>query len=530
MSIRTYIKSTTGLSKVTAAAFALLAATPALAEDVTLVSSDGTVNIVGEFVDFTENSYIVRTALGELRISASRVRCEGAACPVFEGTDADVTFAGSDTVGLGIMPLLIEGYAGFLGAEATRTVTANSGEILVEMIGDGGFGDELASYLVTSTSSGDAFTTLLDGSADIGMASRRIRPDEARQLRDAGLGNMVSPAQEHIIAVDSLVVITHPTNPITTLSTQDLAAIYAGEITNWNQVGGDNLAIQVIGRQAESGTASVFNDRVFGGTGIAVTDAATIADDNTQMATLVNADPSAIGFVGYAFQRGAKALSLVNECGLTMTPDAFSARTEEYALQRRLYMYNSEDISPETQAIVDYAMSSEADDVILKSGFVGLGVDRRTQPLDGERARMLLDPSVDAFEGGVMREMLATMVDYDRMSTTFRFNTGSSRLDERAVLDMARLTEYLQTQPAGTNVLFVGFTDDVGAFEGNRFLSQSRADQVMADLRAFAGDSVAEFEMATAGFGEVAPSACNSSDEGRRINRRVEVWIQAQNG
>ena len=522
MHTRKNLKSTSALGALLLAG-SFMVPVAAIADEVTLKSSDGTVNLVGDFVAFEENTYVIRTALGELRISAARVRCEGAACPSFETASADVLIAGSDTVGLGMMPLLLDGYAGYLDAEATVAATSTKGEILATLTGDQGFGDPIGSYLVSSTASGDAFKTLLSKDSEIGMASRRIKPAEARALRDAGAGNMISPDQEHIIAVDSLVVITHPSNPVKKLSMEQLAGIYSGSITNWSEVGGADAPINVMDRQDGSGTRSVFANVVFGDGDAAATANATVQNDNTEMASAVNNDPNAIGFVSYAFQRGAKALSLVNECGITMTPDTFSARTEEYALQRRLYLYNRADnLSDTSRQFIDYITSEEADGVIGKSGFIGLGIDKRPMPLDGERARSLLDDSVDAFEGGVMREMLSTMVDYERLSTTFRFKTGSSRLDERGRLDMARLSAYLENQPEGTKIMFVGFTDSVGAFASNRELSVRRAEQVMEELQAATNLPV---EMASAGFGEVAPSACNTDETGRRINRRVEVWI-----
>ncbi|MEO9895243.1 MAG: phosphate ABC transporter substrate-binding/OmpA family protein [Paracoccaceae bacterium] len=511
---------------------ALTAPTTGFADEVTLRSSDGTVNIVGEFKGFEENSYVVKTGLGELRISAERVRCEGAACPVFETTSADVVIAGSDTVGLGMMPLLLEGYAGFLDAESTVTATAQEGELIAELIGDQGFGDPLGSYLVSSTASGDAFTKLLSNDTEIGMASRRIKPAEARALRDAGAGNMISPDQEHIIAVDSLVVITHPENPIQTLSMEQLGDIYSGKITNWSQVGGPNLKIKVIGRQQGSGTSAIFYGRILGEADEwTLASDITVAENNNEAAALVNEDAAAIGFVGYAFQRGAKALSLVNECGITMKPDAFSARTEEYALQRRLYLYNrSDNLSEASEDFLQYALSDNADGVIAKSGFIGLEIDQRPMTADSDRAQALANKTVDAFEGRVVNEMLGTMVNYDRLSTTFRFRTGSSKLDERGVKDMKRLTEFLENAPAGTKIMAVGFTDSVGAFASNRGLSQRRAQQVLDDLKSFGGGRLSGIEMASTGYGEIAPSACNISEDGRRINRRVEIWVTNQSG
>ncbi len=512
-------------------AFALSAAlmTPAIgnAAEVTLRSADGTVDLVGEFVEFTDNNYVIRTGLGELRISASRVRCEGAGCPNFDAEGADVRIAGSDTVGEGVMPLLLAGYAGSLGAEVTQTATVTSGQFLAEMVGDEGFGDPLGAYMVTSTSSNDAFTTLLDGSAEVGMSARRIRPDEARALRDAGAGNMISPTQEHIIAVDSLVVITHPDNPVQSITMDQLRAIYRGAITNWADVGGDDAPIILFSRDADTGTSDVFNTGVFGDEAPSLPTSATIVTDNNEMAASVNADVNAIGYVGYAFQRGASALTLVSDCGISMAPDAFSARTEEYALQRFLYLYTREDTQDETATeFVNYVASNQADVVIAKAGFIDLGIDRKEQALESDRAQQLLDPSADAYEGGFMREMLSQMVNYDRLSTTFRFRTGSQELDLRGRLNLTRLAEYLETQPAGTEVLFVGFTDDVGAFDSNRTLSIGRAEQVMAEMQSFAGSRLSGIQMSSVGYGEVAPSACNTSENERRINRRVEVWIK----
>lgn len=500
--------------------------TNVLADEVTLKSADGTVNIVGDFVDFTDDHYVVRTGLGDLRIAASRVRCEGDACPTFETASADVTIAGSDTVGLGLMPLLMSGYASNLDAEASVIATDKEGEVLANFVGDGGFGDELGSYLVTSTGSSDAFKTLLAGTAEIGMASRRIKPQEARDLKANGAGNMVSPSQEHIVAIDSLVVITHPSNPIQEVTIEQLRDIYSGNVTNWSELGGEDLPITMVGRQDGSGTRSVFEDRLFQDAEPTLVSTAIIAEDNNQMASAVNEDPGAIGFVGYAFQRGAKPLNVINECGIATTPDAFSAKTEEYAFQRRLYLYNRADtLSEEASNFLEYTTSPAADGVITKSGFIDLGVKTREQSLDGQRARALLDPNADAFESGVMREMLAKMVDYDRLSTTFRFRTGSSNLDERGALDMKRLAAYLETMPEGTKVLMVGYTDDVGAFESNRNLSVGRAAQVQQNLVAYAGDRLGGIEIDHAGFGEIAPSACNNAESGRSINRRVEVWI-----
>ena len=531
MDLATRISRKAALTGATLLSAALLP-TFALADQVTLKSADGTVNLVGEFIEFKDDNYIIRTGLGDLRISAARVRCEGAACPNIDTTSADVQIAGSDTIALGMMPLLIAGFAAAMDAEAELTNTA-PGQTVASLIGDQGFGDEIGSYLVTSTSTEAAFSALLEGEANIGLASRRILPTEARQLKAEGAGNMVSPNQERIVAVDSMVIVTHPDNEVGELTLDQLRRIFSGQITNWRELGGPNRPINVIARDEDSTSYDFFMSYLYGEAKPNFLPAG-IARDDQEMSNVVYLDRNAIGYVGYAFQRGAKPVTLINECGIATSPDAFSAKTEEYALNRRMYLYNRADnLDDASQSFLDFVISSDADGVIGKSGFIDLGITVREQGPNDPRAIALAAESAayDAgFEANVMREMLGEMNNHDRLSTTFRFRTGSSRLDERGKIDLQRLITYLERAPSGTEVTFVGFTDSVGAFEANRRLSFDRAFSILDEVRSAEDGRLAHIEMKTAGYGEVAPSACNVSDRGKAINRRVEVWIKKSQG
>ena len=503
--------------------------TNVFADEVTLKSADGTVNLTGEFIAFEDNSYTVRTPLGDLRIAASRVTCEGAACPTFEVESADIQIAGSNAFGVGLMPLLLEGFAVSKDAAATMNNLEDGRTMVAELVADAGYGDEIGSFLVVSDGSNDAFANLLSGEAQIGMSSRRIRPDEARALRDAGGGMMIDPGQEHLIALDSLVVIVNPDNPVQSISLKDLGGIYSGEITNWSQLGGADAPITVVGRQEDSGTSALFYRNILGPSDDwRFSDDLQVARNNNEAASMVAEDVNAISFVGYAFQRGNRPVTIINDCGIAMTPNAFAARTEEYGLQQRMYLYNRADVDKaEVREFLAYAASPAADSVIAKSGFIGLAIDRQEQSMESPRAQLLQDPNADVYEARFMQDMLSTMVGYDRLSTTFRFRTGSSTLDERGRFDMQRLADYLRTNDPEAEVVFVGFTDNVGAFDSNLELSKERAAKVMQDFRDYIGDDLPNLQTASMGYGAIAPSGCNAQDDGRRINRRVEVWIKS---
>ena len=513
----------------TAAAFTvgLFAAQFASAQEVILKANDGSVDVSGELISFEDGFYTIRTSLGQMRMSSARVSCVGDACPQISIEEADFTITGADTIGDELMPLMLEGFAASLDAESNLQTSSDPSVKTATLVGDQGFGDELASILIQSTGSSSGFTALLDKSAEIAMASRRITPDEARALRASDAGNMVSINQEHVIGVDSLLILVSQTNPVETLSIDQISGIYAGQITNWAEVGGPDLPINVYSREEGSGTLTTFVDRTLEPRNLTITPSATIVFDNIEMSRAIVDDPAGIGFAGVAFQRGAKSLNVITECGIRTRPDAFSSKTEEYPFQRRLYVYNRGDNLSETgQNLINFMTSPEADGVIEKSGFINLSVERQPQDNAGGRMRGLIRTTSDAYEVSLMRQLLVELLDWERLSTTFRFSSGSTKLSNKALADLERMLDYLDAQPSGTQIAFVAFTDNVGPFASNQALSEQRSQEVAAALKEAAGGRLDNIDITTLGFGSLSPAACNHTDQGRAINRRVEVWIR----
>lgn len=512
-----------------ASAFALVVGlnTSAYAEQVILTGNDGINKIAGDLVEFDGGTYTIDTIMGRLNVAASGVTCEGPGCPVFESSG--IFMVGSGTIGTGIMPLLLAGFADTKQA-AVEVDRERKDVFAANLIGNGGFGDSVAEFTISSTSSTDAFTGLLDPATQIGMSSRRIEPVEARQIARAGGGNMIDASQEHVIAVDAVVAIVNPSNPISQLSMDDLDRIYSGQITNWSLLGGNDAPINAYGWAQGSGTEKVFEDTVFASSGRGIAAGVTRVSNNADMSSAVNSDENAIGFVGYAFQRGAKPLQLTGACGIAVEPDPFTIKAEEYPLQRRLYFYNRADnVSASTQEFLDFVDSPRADDVISKSGFVSLAVERDPRKFQGERAFDLIRNTVDPEEVQLMREMIVEILQYDRLSTTFRFASGSSTLETKAQDDVERLIGFVNQLPGDVEVSFVGFSDSDGSFEANRGLSINRAQRVAETVASFAAGKVSGRVTFTAkGFGELSPAACNTSLAGKQTNRRVEVWVRRQ--
>ncbi|MEO1725060.1 MAG: phosphate ABC transporter substrate-binding/OmpA family protein [Pseudomonadota bacterium] len=519
-----------GYLKHSSAVLALMAGIygTAQAGEVTLIAKDGSTAITGEFMAYEEGVFTLKTRFGVMRIDGDKTDCNGGDCPAAV-SQSDVSIAGSETVGEALMPLLLEGFAGTQNGLVELGQNGGIGPMLASLTADSGYGDPIGTFAVSSTSSADAFDALLERGAEIGMSSRRITPQEARALRRDGGGNMIDVKQERVVAVDSIVVVVHPSNPVQRISLENLDRIYSGGVTNWAQLGGTDAPIRVIGRSDDSGTGRTFEERVFAESGRTRAATVEVASSNEEVAAAVANDPNAVGYVGHAYKRGNKALALAGNCNITSFPDAFSAKTEEYPLQRRLYLYSRADtLSPTGEALLEFAASDEADNVVAKAGFIDLGIDRIVQDDPGGRMRDLIQNTVDPYEFSLMRELLVEMLQYDRLSTTFRFASGSSQLDGKGLLDLERLVEFLEAQPKGTKIALVGFTDADGAFDANQQLSLVRARQVAATIDELMGARVAHVDFEARGFGEFSPTACNDTLDGKRINRRVEVWIGKQ--
>ena len=507
---------------------ALCSPTFGLAQEVTLKSPDGALSLTGELIEYQDNVYVLQSDLGAIRVGSERVECFGEACPAVEVLDQEVTFSGSDTVGDGLVPLLLAGYAADKDAELLTTETISGIETNVQFIENSGFGDLSDVFRVRSTVSSDAFSNLLGKSAEVGLSSRRIKVEEARALKAAGSGSMVKPSNEHILANDSIVIVNNPSNPVKSLTTDQLARIYSGDISNWKEVGGNDAPIRAVHLSSGSGTRSVFETRILEdrpGKPINVVS----ASGNVDVSRQIEADENAIGYLSLAFQRGTQGVTLINDCGIPMEPNEFSAKTGEYMLQRPLYFYTRDDtITDKAMDFLTWAKSGAADNTIAKSGFIDLGVDRLAQGPTSPRASSLQNAELDTYEVSYAKDLVATMSGFDRLSTTFRFATGSNRLTPQSKESLGRFINYLAEQPEG-EYLLVGFTDDSGPFDPNLALSEERAEFMIGEIQAMGEGRLDHINFSAKGFGELLPVACNSSEESRKKNRRIEVWTTASN-
>ena len=212
--------------------------------------------------------------------------------------------------------------------------------------------DVAVSY--NGSGSGAGITAAVDGTADLGLSSRELKDEEKAK-----------GAAAHVIALDGVAVVVNPENVVEDLTTEQIAEIFSGKITNWAELGGADGPIAVLGREPGSGTRGAFEEI------IGVEDACTYSAEYSSTGDVigqVSTNPNAIGYA---------SLSSVSEDVKAVKVDGVACSEEtvkdgSFPIQRPFLMVTKEgsELSAAAQAFLDYAKSSEVAELIAMAGAV----------------------------------------------------------------------------------------------------------------------------------------------------------------
>jgi len=218
-----------------------------------------------------------------------------------------------------------------------------------------------ANISLSGGGSGEGIKALIDKSTDIANSSREIKPKETDLAKSKGVNPVEIP-----VAIDAIVPIVNPKNPVKNLTIDQLNQIYQGKINNWKEVGGESLEIVVISRDSSSGTFEAWGDMVM--KGAKVSPRAQLQASNGAIVQAVSKNKYAIGYIG---------LGYLDETvrGLTVNGIEASAKTalsKAYPVSRHLYMYTNGEPRGETAKFIKFVLSPEGQKLVAKEGFVPL--------------------------------------------------------------------------------------------------------------------------------------------------------------
>jgi len=207
--------------------------------------------------------------------------------------------------------------------------------------------------------SGDGIKALIDGMTDIANSSREIKLAEVAKAKEKG----VDPVA-HIVAYDAIVPIVHPKNKVQGLSLDQLSQIYQGKITNWKEVGGDDLTIVVVSRDSSSGTFESWGHLVL--KEARVTPKAQMQASNGAVVQTVAKNKYAIGYIGLGYVNKSVKPLKVNNIDATVE----TTRTGQYPISRPLYMYTNGEPKGEVENFIKFIYSPKGQSIIAEVGFV----------------------------------------------------------------------------------------------------------------------------------------------------------------
>ncbi|MEW6736383.1 MAG: phosphate ABC transporter substrate-binding/OmpA family protein [Acidobacteriota bacterium] len=357
--------------------------------------------------------------------------------------------------------------------------------------------------LVETKGTSTGFQGLISGEAEIAAASRPVNDKEKDAARAAGF-NLDSSDSEYVIGFDAIAVIVNSENPLSQLTTTQLKDIFTGKITDWGQLGGKPGTIKVLLRPKELGAYELFQELVLG-KGTPFLSGAEEVKENTKLAEQVRNDRNAIAFIALGGVGANKAIKIAASDKTTpIAPSEVTIRNKSYLLTRNLYLYTRGAPQGLVKEFIDYTLGA-GQEYVANNSFVNLKLKL-----------------VSASEGGSTSS--STEEKRKKYNTDIRFRTNSTEVNNLAIYDLAQIGRDACSNVTNIQIELIGYSDSQGDPQQNLVLSKQRADAVASVLRS----KCPQLNITTSGRGTQSPIGDNNTEEGRLLNRRVEIWV-AQN-
>lgn len=523
---------------------------------VKLVSGDGT-SFEGDLVDYDGTNYILQTTLGLLTIRGEFVQCEGEACPDTGPQVAKFLIASPAGVGEQFIGEALTRFADEKSQNLSRSISGDGTQISY-LIG-GQDGALIADITVVPADDVASIKALFSGEAAYALTREAFSAEDIAAVTNMAVPDVSALLNTQTIALDALTSFIHNSNPIRSISIDQMAGILSGRIVNWATVGGVDAQINVHFLDADSNLSVIVQREILSPRGLSYSPNLIIHEDLEALNQAVAEDEN--GFkVSYRSDsaehrmaatvrqtriddegeampnmivHGTSIPSTRDVCNIFSTPDAFSLQTEEYPLTMRWNLYSlKRHESPDyANRFADYLQSDEGQAAAESAGLVSLAITQKPMREQGERllSAMLAETVSNAGIRTYQNYLTEVSTGY-RLSATMRFLTGTAQLDARSLRDWERVSKLISSgMMDGNNLILAGFSDSVGGFAANVNLSRSRAEFVKSVILQENAGILFPEDVLTFGFGPVAPVGCNATVDGRSLNRRVEVWIRGDN-
>ncbi len=506
------------------AAVFLCLITGAGAEEVRITTPEIGISLTGRVVSYDGSLLQLETTYGLLTLDYSKALCEGAACPDRESYVPVVRLSGAARMGGVMLPALVEAYGRSVGASSDVSFE-DSDHISIRLLSDGP--DPLAEFKLRLTSTDEGFADLIAFEADVVMAMREVRSEEALRANQVGLGDVTDPRQARIVGFDALTPVVTPSLDIRSIRLVDLAEAYRGRLVSWSEMGGPDLPITLHLGPSSEGPWQFFLDQVVQSDDIALSDTVIQHATVAELIEAVRTTPGSLAVVPQGEAGNVQPLALSDRCGYTASAQPRTLKTQDYSLTQPLFLYVPDRLQPK---IIDdflvWLRGPEAQLVVRRAGFVDQGAVPIPLDAQGQRFANAIAQAGRGTSLGDLQAMVELLAPLTRLSTSFRFLDGSSRLDATSRSNLLALASAIGDGRYSNQTLYlVGFGNGPALPGAERPSALGRAQAVQLTLLDVLGDMPPDVGLEVVSFGEALPMGCDDTVWGQARNRRVELWV-----
>jgi len=526
--------------------FCSVAPVALMAQQVDLRSPDEFISLEGEIVGFNGIMLSVETSVGVVAVPASEVICYGAGClEILASNDfgltadalIDVIEVRADEGGTAVAETQdaepIEQIIGFdgnafntlyrtvAGAYAVAGITGNtidldpSGALSVT---DPVTGQSVAMAIAASDEEPEinVGTVSLNGAAPAAYAGPR------------DWATTDTPTHQ-MLGLKAFSVLVAPNAEISQISMDDLARVFAGEVTNWSQIGGADLNVLPLQLPTNSDVWAEMSRLVMEPSGRTVAGNVLTMADQAGIAASILQFPGSVSIVEADQANAEVTVQVAGACGVAVAPTPFNILSGDYPLVRAAMVSDVSEAGPLTSELFDFAFSDVAQGLVAREGFFDTNAITQDASLKNERLGGLLNADLDDAQRAAAGEMFQVLFDANRISTTLigGATSGPEGAWNRAMMvDLA--ATIAQPQNQGREVIFVGLGQSSADGRAAINASAAAATDVAIAFEAFASDAIAAGgnTVSSYGFGNVALATCIDGQVDGPDDTRVEVWIR----
>jgi phosphate transport system substrate-binding protein len=322
------------------------------------------------------------------------------------------------------------------------------------------------------------------------------------------------------IALESLAIVVHPENPASFLTISQVADIFSGKTREWSKIRSTATGEIALLPEARPDLVDQFRDIVLKPNDKSLREEAVQMDAN--YLEQLTSNPNAIAFCHPSeITAQIKALKIQGASkSIPLVPSTINILALDYPLQRCIRLRATGSSNSFVSEFINYTQSAAGQSAIAALDYLCSATtdDPGTVLPEIHRQSLLVDPEVP-------ESYKTFIINADRLNSpaNFRFNPGADFvLTDYSLANLERLINYLlSNRDQGWKIKLIGFSDNQSDNKANLIYSKKRADSIAEKLQ-----SRGITQVETAGVGSVIPIGDNSTENGRMLNRRVEVWIE----